>query len=218
MMNKINIAIDGPAAAGKSTIAKRVAEALRMVYVDTGAMYRAITLAHLNNQETSFKELVGQLELRLINDDGQRVLLNGEDITDRIRENDITENVSFVASQQEVREFLVQLQQLMTRDKGVVMDGRDIGTTVIPDAELKIYMIASVEERANRRLLDNAARGIVSTYDQLVADISERDHLDMTRDISPLSKAEDAIQIDTTGLTIDKVTERILALAEEKLQ
>ncbi|KAA1040176.1 (d)CMP kinase [Macrococcus equipercicus] len=217
-MNKINIAIDGPAAAGKSTIAKRVAEALRMVYVDTGAMYRAITLAHLNNQETSFKELVGQLELRLINDDGQRVLLNGEDITDRIRENDITENVSFVASQQEVREFLVQLQQLMTRDKGVVMDGRDIGTTVIPDAELKIYMIASVEERANRRLLDNAARGIVSTYDQLVADISERDHLDMTRDISPLSKAEDAIQIDTTGLTIDKVTERILALAEEKLQ
>ncbi|TDM13207.1 (d)CMP kinase [Macrococcus lamae] len=216
-MDKINIAIDGPAAAGKSTIAKRVAAALNMIYVDTGAMYRAITFAHLNNKEIPFNELVNQLEIKLINEKGQRVLLNDEDITDRIRENDITENVSFVASQPEVRAFLVELQQMMTRDKGVVMDGRDIGTTVIPDAELKVYMIASVEERANRRLLDNESRGIASSYDQLIADISERDHLDMTRDISPLTKAEDAVSIDTTGLSIEHVTDKILSLAEERL-
>ncbi len=217
-MKKINIAIDGPAAAGKSTIAKRVAAELNMVYVDTGAMYRAITLAHLTEQNIPFSELVNQMEIKLINDNGQRVLLNGEDITERIRENDVTEQVSFVASQAEVRAYLVKLQQMMTLDKGVVMDGRDIGTTVIPDAELKIYMVASVDERANRRLLDNNARGIGSSFEQLKADIAHRDHLDMTRDISPLTKAFDAVEIDTTGLSIEDVTNRIMTLAKERLQ
>lgn len=215
-MKKINIAIDGPAAAGKSTIAKRVAEDLQMIYVDTGAMYRAITYAHLLDKNKPFEDLVSALDIQLINDNGQRVLLNGQDITERIRENDITENVSFVASQAAVRSYLVTLQQKMTANKGVVMDGRDIGTTVIPGAELKIYMIASVDERAQRRLIDNQARGIESTFEQLVEDISHRDHLDMTREISPLTKADDAIEIDTTGMSIEQVTQLILNYANEK--
>lgn len=217
-MKKINIAIDGPAAAGKSTIAKKVAAALNMVYVDTGAMYRAITLAYLKSDNKDFSTLLEQIDIRLVADHGQRVLLSGEDITERIRENDITENVSFVASQAAVRSYLVELQQQLTRDKGVVMDGRDIGTTVIPDAELKIFMIASVEERAQRRQLDNESRGIDSTVEQLKADIAHRDHLDMTREISPLTQAADAIEIDTTGRSIEEVTAIILKLASDKLE
>lgn len=217
-MKKINIAIDGPAAAGKSTIAKKVAAALNMVYVDTGAMYRAITLAYLESDDKDFSTLLEQIDIRLVADHGQRVLLSGEDITERIRENDITENVSFVASQAAVRSYLVELQQQLSRDKGVVMDGRDIGTTVIPDAELKIYMIASVEERAQRRQLDNESRGIDSTVEQLKADIAHRDHLDMTREISPLTQAADAIEIDTTGRSIEEVTAIILKLASDKLE
>ncbi|TDM04282.1 (d)CMP kinase [Macrococcus carouselicus] len=216
-MKKINIAIDGPAAAGKSTIAKKVAAALDMVYVDTGAMYRAITLAYLEADHDDFEALLSHIDIRLISDNGQRVLLNEEDVTERIRENDVTAHVSFVASQAAVRGFLVDLQQQMTLDKGVVMDGRDIGTTVIPDAELKIYMVASVEERALRRQLDNDMRGISSTVEQLKADIAHRDHLDMTREISPLSKADDALVVDTTGQSIEQVTEKILKMAAEKI-
>lgn len=137
-MNKINIAIDGPAAAGKSTIAKRVAEALSMIYVDTGAMYRAITLAHLEQPETEIDELVDHIDLKLVNRSGQRIYLNGSDVSDRIREHDVTLNVSRIASIESVRTKLVNLQQNMTANKGVVMDGRDIGTKVIPEAELKV--------------------------------------------------------------------------------
>ncbi|WP_414053668.1 (d)CMP kinase [Macrococcus equi] len=212
-MNKINIAVDGPAAAGKSTIAKLVAAELGMVYVDTGAMYRAITLAHLTQPDADFETLVQNIDLKIINDNGQRIYLNNEDVSERIRENDITQNVSFVASQKAVREKLVALQQAMTAAKGVVMDGRDIGTHVIPDAELKIYMIASVKERAERRLLDNQQRGIEANFDDLVKDIERRDHIDMTREISPLMKAQDAIEIDTTGMTINEVKEEIIRLA-----
>ncbi|WP_414046366.1 (d)CMP kinase [Macrococcus equi] len=212
-MNKINIAVDGPAAAGKSTIAKLVAAELGMVYVDTGAMYRAITLAHLTQPDADFETLVQNIDLKIINDNGQRIYLNNEDVSERIRENDITQNVSFVASQKAVREKLVALQQAMTAAKGVVMDGRDIGTHVIPDAELKIYMIASVKERAERRLLDNQQRGIEANFDDLVKDIERRDQIDMTREISPLMKAQDAIEIDTTGMTINEVKEEIIRLA-----
>ncbi|MCU7556770.1 (d)CMP kinase [Macrococcus capreoli] len=214
-MNKINIAIDGPAAAGKSTIAKLVAAELHMVYVDTGAMYRAITLAHLEQPDTSFETLVNAIDLKIINDNGQKIFLNGVDVSERIRENDITLNVSYVASQKAVREKLVGIQQEMTAAKGVVMDGRDIGTHVIPDAELKIYMIASVTERAERRLLDNQQRGIEANFDDLVKDIERRDHIDMTREISPLMKAHDAIEIDTTGMTIEAVKDKIIQLARK---
>ncbi|PNY85419.1 (d)CMP kinase, partial [Staphylococcus agnetis] len=162
-----------------------------------------------------FKDLISNIQLELIYDPdkGQRVLLQDEDITDYLRENDVTQNVSYVSSMQEVREFLVEAQQKLAIEKGIVMDGRDIGTTVLPNAELKVYMIASVEERAMRRLKDNEARGIDATYEQLMKDIAERDAYDMNREISPLRKADDAIEIDTTGLTIEQVTERIISLA-----
>lgn len=216
-MNKINIAIDGPAAAGKSTIAKRVAEALSMIYVDTGAMYRAITLAHLEQPDTEIDKLVDHIDLKLVNRSGQRIYLNGSDVSDRIREHDVTLNVSRIASIESVRTKLVNLQQNMTANKGVVMDGRDIGTKVIPEAELKVYMVASVEERAERRLIDNRNRGIASTFEELKRDIERRDHLDMTREISPLTKAEDAIEIDTTGKSIEEVTVQIIELAKRAM-
>ncbi|HAR6161648.1 TPA: (d)CMP kinase [Staphylococcus pseudintermedius] len=215
-MKAINIALDGPAAAGKSTIAKRVAAQLGMIYVDTGAMYRAITYYYLNNKErfTDFTSLISEIDLRLGYDaeKGQRVFLNDNDVTDFLRENDVTQNVSYVSSIKEVRQFLVQVQQKLAADKGIVMDGRDIGTTVLPDAEVKVYMIASVEERAERRYKDNQERGIESSIEQLKKDIAERDAYDMNREISPLKKAEDAIEIDTTGLSIAQVTDQILSL------
>ncbi|EJO7112634.1 (d)CMP kinase [Staphylococcus pseudintermedius] len=215
-MKAINIALDGPAAAGKSTIAKRVAAQLGMIYVDTGAMYRAITYYYLNSKErfTDFTSLISEIDLRLGYDaeKGQRVFLNDNDVTDFLRENDVTQNVSYVSSIKEVRQFLVQVQQKLAADKGIVMDGRDIGTTVLPDAEVKVYMIASVEERAERRYKDNQERGIESSIEQLKKDIAERDAYDMNREISPLKKAEDAIEIDTTGLSIEQVTDKILSL------
>ncbi|WP_187470826.1 (d)CMP kinase [Staphylococcus pseudintermedius] len=215
-MKAINIALDGPAAAGKSTIAKRVAAQLGMIYVDTGAMYRAITYYYLNNKErfTDFTSLISEIDLRLGYDaeKGQRVFLNDNDVTDFLRENDVTQNVSYVSSIKEVRQFLVQVQQKLAADKGIVMDGRDIGTTVLPDAEVKVYMIASVEERAERRYKDNQERGIESSIEQLKKDIAERDAYDMNREISPLKKAEGAIEIDTTGLSIEQVTDKILSL------
>ncbi|AVP37086.1 (d)CMP kinase [Staphylococcus felis] len=217
-MTAINIALDGPAAAGKSTIAKRVASKLGMIYVDTGAMYRAITFYYLNQKQnfTNFKDLISQINLKLGYDEkkGQRVFINDSDVTDFLRENDVTEHVSYVASIEEVRSFLVDAQKQLAKEKGIVMDGRDIGTTVLPDAEVKVYMIASVEERAQRRLKDNELRGIESTLEQLKKDISKRDEYDMNREISPLKKAQDAIEIDTTGLSIDDVTEKIIDLTK----
>ncbi|MBI5975349.1 (d)CMP kinase [Staphylococcus canis] len=215
-MTAINIALDGPAAAGKSTIAKQVASKLGMIYVDTGAMYRAITYYYLKNksQFSDFKNLISNIQINLKYDEnkGQRVILNNEDVTDYLRENDVTEHVSYVASQEEVRSFLVKLQKELAEAKGIVMDGRDIGTTVLPNAEVKVYMIASVDERAKRRLKDNQLRGIESNLEQLKEDISKRDEYDMNRKISPLKKADDAVEIDTTGLSIDEVTQRIINL------
>ncbi|UXR79261.1 MULTISPECIES: (d)CMP kinase [unclassified Staphylococcus] len=218
-MTAINIAIDGPAAAGKSTIAKRVATKLNMIYVDTGAMYRAITYFYLNNQQqfNDFDAMMAHVDLNLVYDEvkGQRVILNDDDVTEYLRSNEVTENVSFVASKDAVRKYLVKAQQALAENKGIVMDGRDIGTTVLPNAEVKVYMIASVEERAHRRLKDNDERGIPSTLEQLKKDIADRDAYDMNREISPLVKAEDAVEINTTGMTIEAVTERILQLAKD---
>ncbi|WP_323702318.1 (d)CMP kinase [Mammaliicoccus sp. Dog046] len=216
-MKKINIAIDGPAAAGKSTIAKLVAERFKMIYVDTGAMYRAITLYYIEQATEDFDRLVKEIDLKIVLKNGQRVLLNGRDVSERIRENDVTEKVSYVASKEPVRSFLVDEQQRLADEKNVVMDGRDIGTTVLPDAELKVYMIASVEERAQRRLKDNELRGIESDLESLKLDIERRDQYDMNREISPLVKAVDAISIDTTGLSIEEVTNEIVALAKDKM-
>ena len=217
-MKPINIALDGPAAAGKSTIAKLVAAKLSMVYVDTGAMYRAITYKYLQlNKTENFSKLVQSTELSLTYDEekGQRIILDDQDVTDYLRENDVTNHVSYVSSKESVRSFAVEKQQELAEQKGIVMDGRDIGTVVLPDADLKIYMIASVEERAVRRQKDNELRGIQSTVEQLKKEISERDHYDMNREISPLKKADDAITIDTTGMSIEEVTDKILTLVEK---
>ena len=214
-MSSINIALDGPAAAGKSTIAKRVASRLSMIYVDTGAMYRAITYKYLQNgKPENFDYLINNTKLELTYDEvkGQRILLDNQDVTDFLRENDVTQNVSYVASKEPVRSFAVKIQKELAAKKGIVMDGRDIGTVVLPDAELKVYMIASVAERAERRQKENEQRGIESNLEQLKEEIEARDHYDMNREISPLQKAEDAITLDTTGKSIEEVTNDILSL------
>ena len=216
-MSSINIALDGPAAAGKSTIAKRVASRLSMIYVDTGAMYRAITYKYLQNgKPENFDELIQNTELELTYDKekGQRIILDGQDVTDYLRENDVTNHVSYVASKEPVRSFAVKIQKDLAAKKGIVMDGRDIGTVVLPNAELKVYMIASVEERAERRQKENELRGIDSNLEQLKQEIEDRDHYDMNREISPLKKADDAITLDTTGKSIEEVTNEILEMVE----
>lgn len=217
-MKLLNIALDGPAAAGKSTIAKLLAAKLSMIYVDTGAMYRAITYKYLQqNKPEDFDQLIETTELSLTydKDKGQRVILDNQDVTDYLRENDVTNHVSYVASKEVVRTFSVNKQQELAAKKGIVMDGRDIGTVVLPDADLKVYMIASVEERAVRRQKDNEERGIVSNVEQLKQEIADRDQYDMNRDISPLKKADDAITVDTTGKSIEIVTQEILALVHK---
>lgn len=216
MNNKINIAIDGPAAAGKSTISKRVAEQLNYIYIDTGAMYRAITLLYIENG----KDIINSLENVEINfkrESSNRVFLNLRDVTDEIRSQAVTEKVSEVSSFEEVRSYLVAMQQRIGLEKGVVMDGRDIGTTVLPDAELKIFMQASPRVRAERRLLEEKARGNDIDLDQLTSQIIKRDELDMNRQISPLVQADDAILLDTTELSIEEVEAHILHLAKQKI-
>ncbi|GAA6817424.1 (d)CMP kinase [Staphylococcus sp. 18_1_E_LY] len=217
-MKLINIALDGPAAAGKSTIAKRVAAKLSMIYVDTGAMYRAITYKYLqNNKDEDFTNLINNTTLSLTYDaeKGQRIILDEQDVTDYLRENDVTNHVSYVASKEQVRSFAVEKQQELASKKGIVMDGRDIGTVVLPNADLKVYMIASVEERAERRQKDNELRGIESNIEQLKEEIETRDNYDMNREISPLKKAQDAVELDTTGKSIETVTNEILAMVEQ---
>ncbi|MFU0761855.1 (d)CMP kinase [Staphylococcus pasteuri] len=217
-MSLINIALDGPAAAGKSTIAKQVASKLSMIYVDTGAMYRAITYKYIRtNQTEDFEALIKNTTLELTYDEtkGQRVMLDNEDVTDYLRENDVTSNVSYVASKEPVRSFAVKKQKDLAAKKGIVMDGRDIGTVVLPNAELKVYMVASVEERAERRQKENELRGIESNLEQLKTEIEQRDNYDMNREISPLRKADDAVTLDTTGKSIETVTNEILKMVDQ---
>lgn len=221
---EFNIAIDGPASSGKSTIAKILADTYQLVYVDTGAMYRSLTYLALQNNvaldnEAAIMALLDQAEIVLQrNGEGQSVLVNGEDVTESIRQNDITNNVSQVASYAKVREELVRRQQEMARHNGVAMDGRDIGTVVLPNAEVKIFLVASVDERAERRYLENKQTGIKSDYEQLKQEIIARDKYDSNRAVSPLKQAEDAIKIDTTGLSIEEVVEECKAIITSKLE
>ncbi len=224
-MKKINIAIDGPAGAGKSTIARKVAQALNYVYIDTGAMYRAVTWKLISNGVTDFNSLnvlaylkSSKIELFPLVD-GQKVLLDGLDVTLQIRSSLVTERVSIVASIAEVREFLVAQQKQMANHKGVVMDGRDIGTTVIPDAEIKIYLTASTRERAIRRMNEwQNSLEYSKTLEEIEADIVLRDQMDQQREISPLIRANDAILMDSTFMTIDDVVNSILKLHDTKLK
>ncbi|OZU90094.1 cytidylate kinase [Virgibacillus indicus] len=216
-MNRIAIAIDGPAAAGKSTVAKIVAEKLSYIYIDTGAMYRALTLKALQSslQLEDEHPLVDLLHFTTIelrqSENGQLVFLDDTDVTAEIRSQKVTNNVSYVAKHPEVRKEMVKRQQVLAEKRGVVMDGRDIGTHVIPDAEIKIFLIATVEERANRRHAENVAKGFSSNLEELKKEIEQRDLIDTKREAAPLIKAEDAIEIDTTALSINDVAEQILA-------
>lgn len=222
MERKFQIAIDGPAAAGKSTVAKIVAGHLGFVYIDTGAMYRSLTYKALvtgtaTDEGGALKRLLDQTEIRLCQSSGgQKVFLDGEDVTERIRFKDVTENVSLVSSFPEVRAEMVRRQRLLAECSSVVMDGRDIGTRVLPNASLKIFLIASVEERAARRFKEEEAKGRKPSFDALKQAIALRDRTDMERKASPLVQAPDAIALDTTALSIEEVVEKILKLAEER--
>lgn len=221
---KINIAIDGPAAAGKSTVAKLIAEHLSIVYIDTGAMYRAITYKALQHQidvnnESQMASLLTESDIRLDYDSsGQRVILDGTDVTETIRKEDVSNAVSYVASHRLIRKKMVEQQRQLANNISVVMDGRDIGTEVLPDAEIKIFLLASVEERALRRHKENIAKGNDSNLHQLMNDIRIRDERDANREVSPLVQAEDAILMDTTALTINEVVEAILQKVTEYKQ
>lgn len=213
---KIAIAIDGPAAAGKSTVAKIVAQELSYLYIDTGAMYRAITLksleAHISlDDEAALAILIRNTDIKLTQGrNGQRIVLDGIDQTMEIRSPEVTNHVSHIAGHRIIREELVIRQQEFAEERGVVMDGRDIGTHVIPDAEVKIFLIASVEERAERRYKENIEKGIPVELEQLKREIQLRDDQDSKREFSPLLKADDAIEIDTTSLSIYEVAKLIL--------
>ena len=223
-MKKLKIAIDGPAGSGKSTVAKRVAEALNYIYVDTGAMYRAVTLAALRkgvsmDDGEGLTELSAgiQLEFRPAEEGkGYRLYMDGEDVHEEIRSLEVTNNVSFVAAVAGVRRNLVRLQQALTSGGGVVMEGRDIGTVVMPDAEVKVFLTASVAARTRRRLLELQAKGIMVNEEELQASIIRRDAIDSGREVDPLRPAPDSFELDTTELNIDQVVERILALALAK--
>ncbi|WP_434352507.1 (d)CMP kinase [Trichococcus flocculiformis] len=224
MVKKMNIAIDGPASAGKSTIAKKVAEKLGYIYLDTGAMYRTLTYAALSNEvdlqdEEALHTLLKGIRITFLTAENemQRVFLNDEDVTDSIRSEEVTQNVSLVSSFAKVREEMVARQKSIARSGGVVMDGRDIGTVVLPDAEVKIFMTATAEERALRRYKENIAKGMTTSLEELTEDMKRRDHLDSTRSVSPLKKAEDAIVLDSTHLEIDEVVKQILGIIEVSL-
>ncbi|SDI97833.1 (d)CMP kinase [Salimicrobium halophilum] len=222
MSKTISIAIDGPAAAGKSTVAKKVAHALTYIYVDTGAMYRALTYKVLEDgvelsSEDNVYNVLQNCDIQFEQSkEGQLVFVNGQEVTKAIRTQGVNDHVSVIASYPSVRQEMVNRQQTMIKGRNVVMDGRDIGTKVIPDADLKIFMIASVAERARRRHEENILSGFESDLEQLKEDIKRRDDIDSTREASPLVKAQDAVELDTTSMSIDEVVQQIITLAEER--
>ena len=219
---RINIAIDGPSAAGKSTIAKEVAKMLNYVHLDTGAMYRCTSLKALRNNiplddEDAVCEMLKDTEIRLT--PAGEVFLDGENVSKAIRTDENSLAASKVSSLARVREDLVKRQQEMAKEKGFIMDGRDIGTVVLKDAEVKVFMTASVEARAKRRYDQNLAQGILtSDLETIEKEIRERDYQDTHREFSPLRKAEDAVEIDTSDMTIAEVVEAVYNLAEPFLK
>ncbi|MCD7894611.1 MAG: (d)CMP kinase [Erysipelotrichaceae bacterium] len=216
---KINIAIDGPAAAGKSTIAKILAKKLNYTYIDTGAMYRCVAYFALKNHVDPQDEMKVCQLLKDIHIDmkADKIYLNGEDVSKKIRENEVSMQASSVSRYKDVREFLVSQQRQLAKNGGFILDGRDIGTVVLPDAKLKIYQVASIECRALRRHKENIERGLESNLEEIKAEIESRDYQDMHRDISPLKKADDAIEIDTSNMTLEEVSQTIYKLVTERV-
>ena len=221
-MKHFNIAIDGPAGAGKSTIARRAAGQLGFVYVDTGAMYRAMALYFLRKginpaDEEAVSRTCSEAEVSIRYQDGaQQVLLNGEDVSGRIRTEEVGKTASVVSAYMPVREKLTELQKELAARENVIMDGRDIGTCVLPQAPAKIYLTASVEVRALRRFRELTEKGEACDLEEIKKDIADRDWKDMHREHAPLKQAEDAVVVDSSQMTIDQVVEAILAVAKEK--
>lgn len=224
-MKKIIIAIDGLSGCGKSSTAKSVAKALKYAYIDSGAMYRAVTLHFLKsgtkliNSEDIHQSLESiQLEFRMLGDDNnQRIFLNGNDVEDEIRDMEVSALVSEVSKIKSVREKLVAIQRNLGESRGIVMDGRDIGTVVFPSAELKVFMIADLKVRAERRLKELHDKGKSAVLEEIARNLEERDHMDASRKESPLTKATDAVEMDTSHLTFDDQVEKILDLARERI-
>lgn len=221
-MKHFNIAIDGPAGAGKSTIARRAAGQLGFVYVDTGAMYRAMALYFLRKginpaDEEAVSRTCSEAEVSIRYQDGaQQVLLNGEDVSGQIRTEEVGKTASVVSAYMPVREKLTELQKELAARENVIMDGRDIGTCVLPQAPAKIYLTASVEVRALRRFRELTEKGETCDLEEIKKDIADRDWKDMHREHAPLKQAEDAVVVDSSNMTIDQVVEAILAVAKEK--
>ena len=216
----MNVAIDGPAGAGKSTIAKLCAKKMDLIYVDTGAMYRAVALYLLEsgidvNDRSAVAEKCKGAGVDIKYEDGvQNVYLNGTNVTGRLREEAVGNTASVTSAVPEVRAQIFSLQRGLAERGGVIMDGRDIGTVVMPDADVKIYLTASSEVRAKRRVLELEAKGEHPDFEEVKKDIEDRDHRDMTREISPLKQADDAILVDTSEMTIDEVVDKICSLCK----
>ncbi len=217
---RINIAIDGPSASGKSTVSREICKRLGYIHLDTGAMYRCAAL-HAERLKTNINdddqliEMLDTLDIAITKDG--KVLLNNEDVSDAIRTDEISMAASDISTKRIVRERLVEIQQEIAKEKGYVMDGRDIGTVVLPDAEVKIYLTASASARAMRRYLENQKRGIESNLITLKNEIVDRDYQDMHRKYSPLKQAEDAILIDSSDMTVTEVVDEVMRIISEKI-
>ena len=216
------VAVDGPAGSGKGTITKLVGEKRNLVYIDTGAMYRCVTLDCINNN-VSYTDIPGiekvleKISIELKNENGiQKVYLNGKDVSEEIRKKYIDDDVSEYAAIKQVRDKITPMQQEMGKKQDIIMEGRDICTVVFPNADVKIFLDCSVEERARRRVLQNQLNGIESTYEEVLENIVGREKLNSTRDIAPFVKAEDAILIDSTNMTIEEVVDKVLEIIDEK--
>lgn len=218
-MKKLVVAIDGPAAAGKSTVAKMVAKKIGATYIDTGAMYRAVTYFALSQNidpkdESAVVSLLPKLKLDI--KEGERIFLNGTDVTKQIRSIEVNDNVSYVASYKDIRLALVDIQRKMSESISVVMDGRDIGTYVLPNADIKIFQVASVGTRALRRYKENISKGIQCELEDIEIGLKKRDHIDSTRTFAPLKPADDSIVLDTSNLSIEEAVDAVIEIIKKK--
>ena len=216
------VAVDGPAGSGKGTITKLVGEKRNLVYIDTGAMYRCVTLDCINNNVdytdiAGIEKVLDKISIELKIEDGiQKVYLNGKDVSQEIREDKVNNLVSEYSAVKEVRDKITPMQQEMGKNQDIIMEGRDIGTAVFPNADVKIFLDCDVKERARRRYIQNQQKGINSTYEEILENIIKRERINSTREVAPFIKAEDAILIDSTNMTIEEVVNRVIEIIDEK--